>query len=111
MVVVARGDGERDGRTVLRDFVLAGLREPHHRAVAEASAPALGPALAALAAGDTAAAARAVTDGVAREHGLVASDDGVSRLAAWRAAGVDLPVLWPVGGDGGWRWVSEIARR
>jgi 5,10-methylenetetrahydromethanopterin reductase len=108
MIVVARGDASRDGQAVLQEFVVAGLRAPHHRAVAQASAPALATALAALAAGDTATADRAVTGAVAREHGLVAGDDGLSRLAAWRAAGVDLPVLWPVGGDGTWRWLSEL---
>jgi hypothetical protein len=110
IIVVARGASEQSAVGVLRDFVVAGLGALHHRAVAEASAPALAPALAALAAGDTSGAARAVTDGVAREHGMVAGNDRVSRLTTWRSAGVDLPVLWPVGGDESWRWLSELLR-
>ena len=108
IVLLARPAGERPPVDVLRDFVVAALGAPHHRAVAAATAPDLAPALAALAAGDRASARQAVSDTIARGHGLVSDEDTEPGLAPWRAAGVDLPVLWPLGDHDGWRWLAKF---
>jgi hypothetical protein len=52
-----------------------------------------------------AAVASRLSPDMLRRHGIEQGEDVHNRLAEWRAAGVDLPVLWPVGPgahDFGW---------
>jgi hypothetical protein len=62
-----------------------------------------------MAAGDVQLAGRILPAELIRSHGLILQQQPAEGLAAYRSSGIDLPVLWPVGGVGDWQWLAHLS--
>ena len=111
MILVAMPDGARSADTVLREALARLIVSPHHQAVLRATEPHLdlAPILDAMAAGDVQLAGRILPAELIRSHGLILQQQPAEGLAAYRSSGIDLPVLWPVGGVGDWQWLAHLS--
>jgi 5,10-methylenetetrahydromethanopterin reductase len=110
MILLALDEAGRSAERIARETLAALLSAPHHQAVLEATEPHLdlGSVLDAVRAGDVALAGRLLPADLVSSHAVIGVEPLRERLAAYREAGIDLPVLWPIGDAREWTWLSGL---